>query len=70
MAEHVSTTVSGRLVLGDEVRPGHVLVEDGAIAAIEADAAAPADVTIVPGFIDVHVHGWGGHDAMGGPERS
>ena len=21
---------------------------------------------IAPGFVDVHVHGWGGHDAMGG----
>jgi N-acetylglucosamine-6-phosphate deacetylase len=68
MAEHVGTTVSGRLVLGDEVRLGHILIEDGAIAAIEADPAVPEDVTVVPGFIDVHVHGWGGHDAMGGPE--
>ena len=23
---------------------------------------------VVPGFIDVHVHGWGGHDAMGGTD--
>lgn len=68
MAEHVSTTVSGRLVLGDEVRLGHILIKDGAIAAIEADPAAPEDVTIAAGFIDVHVHGWGGHDAMGGRE--
>jgi N-acetylglucosamine-6-phosphate deacetylase len=68
MPESVRTTVSGRLVLADEVQPGHVLVEDGTIVAIEADPAAPLDVTIVPGFIDVHVHGWGGHDAMGGAE--
>jgi N-acetylglucosamine-6-phosphate deacetylase len=61
--------VSGRLVTGDgDVRPGRVIVEDGRIAAIEADPEAPGDVTVVPGFIDVHVHGWGGHDAMGGPE--
>jgi N-acetylglucosamine-6-phosphate deacetylase len=68
MAEHVRTTVSGRLVMADEVRPGHILIEDGRIAAIEADASAPRDVTITPGFIDVHVHGWGGHDAMGGAQ--
>ncbi len=61
------SSVSGRLVLGDGVILGHLLIEDGRIAAIEPDPTAPADVTIVPGFIDVHVHGWGGHDAMGGP---
>ncbi len=62
------SVVSGRLVLADGARPGHVVIEDGRIAAVEDDPGAPADVTIVPGFIDVHVHGWGGHDAMGGPE--
>jgi N-acetylglucosamine-6-phosphate deacetylase len=59
-------SVSGQLVLGDGVVFGHLLIEGGRIAAIEPDPRAPADVTIVPGFIDVHVHGWGGHDAMGG----
>jgi len=54
------------------VRPGHVIVEDGRIAAVEEDPSASgawADVTIAPGFIDMHVHGWGGHDAMGGLMR-
>jgi N-acetylglucosamine-6-phosphate deacetylase len=59
--------VSGRLVVGEDVFSGRVHVEDGLIAAVEPDHAAPPDVTIVPGFIDLHVHGWGGHDAMGGP---
>lgn len=58
--------VSGRLVLPDEVVIGHLVVEDGRIAAIEPDPRAGAEVTIVPGFVDMHVHGWGGHDAMGG----
>jgi N-acetylglucosamine-6-phosphate deacetylase len=60
------TIVSGSLVLPDGVRCGHVIVEDDRIAAIEEDDGAPPDVSIAPGFIDVHVHGWGGHDAMGG----
>ena len=62
------SSVSGQLVLNDEVRPGRVLIEEGRIAAIEPDLATPADDFVVPGFIDVHVHGWGGHDAMGGPD--
>jgi N-acetylglucosamine-6-phosphate deacetylase len=62
------TLVSGRLVLPDEVVIGHLVVEDGRIAAVEADPRAGAEATVVPGFVDVHVHGWGGHDAMGGRE--
>ena len=68
--------IGGRLVLDDDVVSGRLVVEDGRIAAIEADRAgpggrapdgAPQDGPVVmPGFIDVHVHGWGGHDAMGG----
>jgi N-acetylglucosamine-6-phosphate deacetylase len=38
-------------------------------AAGSADAAGTADAGglpyVAPGFVDVHVHGWGGHDAMG-----
>jgi len=64
------TTISGRLVLDDSVQAGTITVEDGVIAGIEThgtdvvpDAAGPF---ITPGFVDVHVHGGGGHDAMGG----
>jgi N-acetylglucosamine-6-phosphate deacetylase len=63
-----SSHVSGRLVLPDDIVVGHLVVEDGRIAAIEPDPRAGQDVTVVPGFIDVHVHGWGGHDAMAGPQ--
>ena len=65
----MAETISGRLVLGDGEILGRLRVDDdGRIEAIEPDVAAPADRLVVPGFIDVHVHGWGGHDAMGGTE--
>ena len=62
------TVLRGRLVLEDSVVSGRVVVEDEHIAAVEfadgsaSDAGGPF---IAPGFVDVHVHGWGGHDAMG-----
>jgi N-acetylglucosamine-6-phosphate deacetylase len=61
--------LAGHLVLGSEVVPGRLLVEDGRIAAVERDDRVGEDAPfLLPGFIDVHVHGWGGHDAMGGHE--
>ena len=65
-----SAGVSGRLVLDSAVVPGTITIEDGVIAAIEEqpDRARGDDSDvpfIAPGFVDVHVHGWGGHDAMG-----
>ena len=59
--------VAGRLVLDERVHPGRVLVRDGWITAVElvADGAEAAGPFIAPGFVDVHVHGRGGHDAMG-----
>jgi N-acetylglucosamine-6-phosphate deacetylase len=67
-AERGPAVISGRLVLDDAILPGHVHIEAGRIAAVEPDPAAPDDRVVAPGFIDVHVHGWGGHDAMDGPE--
>jgi N-acetylglucosamine-6-phosphate deacetylase len=68
-------TVEGRLVLDDRVAAGRIRIEDGLIVAVEVDespvegAAVAADGPfIAPGFVDVHVHGGGGHDAMGGRE--
>ena len=58
----------GRLVLGDAVRPGQIEIEDGFIRSIEPrpdDAPAAAGPIYAPGFIDVHVHGWGGFPATG-----
>jgi N-acetylglucosamine-6-phosphate deacetylase len=60
----------GRLVLDDSVVVGRVVLEDDRITAVdhEADADVSADSSlpyVAPGFVDVHVHGWGGHSAMG-----
>lgn len=60
------TAVAGRIVLPDRIVAGRIIVEDERIAAVEPDPAAAAGPFLVPGFIDLHVHGWGGHDAMDG----
>jgi N-acetylglucosamine-6-phosphate deacetylase len=64
-------SVRGRLVLDDRVAAGRLVIEDGRIAGVElddADGAAedPGLPLVAPGFVDIHVHGGGGHDAMGG----
>jgi N-acetylglucosamine-6-phosphate deacetylase len=65
-----SEAVRGRLVLDDRVAVGQVSVEDGVITGVELGAATASDGDalpyLTPGFVDVHVHGWGGFDAMGG----
>ena len=67
MTTRAAVTVSGRLVLDDRVATGRLTIDDGRIAAIELDDAPARDGPfITPGFVDVHVHGGGGHDAMGG----
>lgn len=65
----------GRLVIGASVVVGRVRLDGDRIAAVDLDeplgrpmASGPDDQTrpiIAPGLADVHVHGWGGHDAMG-----
>jgi N-acetylglucosamine-6-phosphate deacetylase len=65
-----TTVVTGRFVLEDRVASGRLSIEDGVIASVDlddADAADPELPFIAPGFVDLHVHGWGGHDAMGDP---
>jgi N-acetylglucosamine-6-phosphate deacetylase len=65
-------------VLSDRVvRRGHMLIRDGHIARL---SAGPFDVpsgtpaldleshTVVPGFVDVHVHGIEGADTLDGPD--
>jgi N-acetylglucosamine-6-phosphate deacetylase len=59
-----------------EMRDATVLVEDGRIGAIgrRGELRVPpgtpehkaAGLTAVPGFVDVHIHGCGGHDVMEG----
>lgn len=60
------TEVVGRLVLGDRVVGGRLAIADGRIDALDLDEGMGGPL-IAAGAIDVHVHGWGGHDAMGGP---
>ena len=58
--------VTGRLVLDDRVVAGAVTIEDGRIVAVTVDdRGGPDGPYVAPGYVDVHVHGWGGHDAMG-----
>jgi N-acetylglucosamine-6-phosphate deacetylase len=61
------------LVLPDRIlQAGTITIDDGHITAIRADSqAAPSSPfafhghTIVPGFIDVHIHGVSGADTLG-----
>lgn len=61
-----SIVAQGRIVLEDRVLAGRAVIEGERIAAVEPDASAADGPFLAPGFIDVHCHGWGGHDAMGG----
>jgi N-acetylglucosamine-6-phosphate deacetylase len=65
--------VGGELVLPDRIVSGSLIIEGDRIAAIDPRAridpagATQIDVSghvIVPGFIDVHVHGVDGHDTL------
>jgi len=61
-----TTTVTGRLVLDDRVVDGRIAIEEDRIGAIDLDAPGETSgLFVAPGFVDVHVHGWGGHAAMG-----
>jgi N-acetylglucosamine-6-phosphate deacetylase len=64
-----SSGVAGRLVLDDRVASGRITIADGQIAEVAIDPTTRDEGPyFAPGFVDVHVHGWGGHDAMGGPD--
>lgn len=62
---------NANVVLPDGVKQTSVFAEDGKIAAIGYDGAADKTIDaagcyLLPGFIDVHVHGGGGADFMDG----
>ena len=42
--------------------PVRVVIADGRVAAIERPAEAPGDVWVSPGWLDIQVNGFGGHD--------
>lgn len=64
----------------EEIPDAAVVIEDGSITSVapRAEIVAPAhakeisarDATLVPGFVDVHVHGAGGYDVMSSTEES
>ena len=53
-------------MLDDGVTPGRVEIAGEFIRSVEADDRAAGGPYVCPGFVDLHVHGWGGHDAMDG----
>lgn len=63
----------GHVVTPDGIlEPGWVAIEGDRVVqlgqgAAPAGAVVLADDWLVPGFIDIHVHGGGGHNAMGPP---
>jgi N-acetylglucosamine-6-phosphate deacetylase len=59
------TVIAGRLVFEEHVHPGRIVVRDGWITGVDLDNAESAGPYVTPGFVDVHVHGRGGHDALG-----
>ncbi|MDP9269861.1 MAG: N-acetylglucosamine-6-phosphate deacetylase [Chloroflexota bacterium] len=58
-------TIRGRLVLEEGVAPGRIELEAGRIASVILEPGGQDGPFVSPGFVDIHVHGWGGHDAMG-----
>ncbi|NUR73055.1 MAG: N-acetylglucosamine-6-phosphate deacetylase [Hamadaea sp.] len=56
--------MSGKIVTPSGVVTGSISVEDGRIAAISPSTSVTSPDTeqwIVPGFVDIHTHGGGGH---------
>ncbi len=46
------------------IENGNLSVADGRIIAIREATGAPSGLTVLPGFIDLHIHGGGGADTM------
>lgn len=60
-------TLEGRIVTPDGIVTGR-LRHDSRILSIEPDDRASDELLILPGFIDLHVHGGGGADVMDGAD--
>src|SRR5260370_25167808 len=70
----------GGLTPTTEIPDAGILIRDGVIEAIgpRQDMTLPAGAaevsasgqTAIPGFIDVHIHGAGGHDVMEGTDEA
>jgi len=57
--------IRGRIVTEAGIVRGRV-VFDEQVRAVEPDPAAPDEPLVLPGFVDLHVHGGGGADVMEG----
>src|SRR5689334_10523630 len=57
--------LAGRIVTPHGIRAGRLRFAER-IASVEPTDAAGADTIIMPGFVDLHVHGGGGADTMRG----
>jgi N-acetylglucosamine-6-phosphate deacetylase len=58
--------LSGQLVLTDRVVGGVIEIEGQSIVSVQPDETVlPEAPHYAPGFVDIHIHGWGGHSAMG-----
>ena len=57
--ERSSSTANSRIA------GGRLVLRDGVIDSLDLDEEVTTGPLLAPGFVDVHVHGWGGHDAMG-----
>lgn len=69
---------NGKILTPYRIFHGTVIVEGGRIEKVaEGDIEVPGAIEInaggkyiAPGFIDIHVHGGGGHDFMDGTEEA
>jgi N-acetylglucosamine-6-phosphate deacetylase len=61
----MTATRDGLILTPAGWRRGRLVFEEKVLA-LEADAAAPTSRYILPGLIDLHVHGGGGFDCMAG----
>ena len=59
-------TLEGTVLLPDgRLEPGKLVLESGLVQSFRAGATSARRI-VLPGFVDVHVHGGAGHDAMDG----
>ena len=60
-----TTTLAGSILTPDGWCRGRIIF-DGRIRAVEGEPAEPAPPYLLPGFVDLHVHGGGGAEVMEG----
>lgn len=79
MSQQPIKIFNGRIITPWRIIPqGSILIADGIITAVSERNLVAADAIeidaggryIAPGFIDIHVHGGGGHDFMDGNEAA